>query len=122
MHFKESSSCPSCSSCLLTGGGGRRDDGAPLRRVLTEEMSNEEVEPFPFAVLRERAAASGIVFGAGNHQEVEILVCFEQRADDLQRGRGIDVGVELANDQQNLPLQLVRMLDVRRSRILRSDR
>ena len=73
---------------------------------------DEEVPPFEIAVL----ASAGVV-RAGDHEQVEHLVRLNQRIDDLHRRGGIDVGIHLADDEQQLALQQVCVVHVGRRRI-----
>ena len=86
-------------------------------------MLHEEVEPFVIAVRRRRiVAAAGGMVRARHHQQIEVLVVLDQLVHDLHRRRGIDVRIELADDEQQIALQPVRVVDVRRGRVLLADR
>ncbi len=51
--------------------------------------------------------------GAGDGHEFEGLPGFLQRGNDLRGARGIDIGVEFADDEEQMALQLMRVLFVR---------
>src|SRR5262249_40390788 len=65
----------------------------PIRRLDAEQVMDEEVVSFPFAVSPARPMSS-----AGDDEQVEGLVGFDQRVDHLHRRGRIDVGVQLADD------------------------
>ena len=65
-------------------------------------MVDEEVVALLVAV----GAAVGVA-GAGDHQEVEVLVGFDECIDNLEGGGRVDVGVELTDDEQQFALQPV---------------
>ena len=54
------------------------------------------------------------MFLARHNEQVERLVRLDQRIRHLKRRRRIDVLIQLANEQQQLALQLARVDDVRR--------
>ena len=62
------------------------------------------------------------MIGVGDVQQIERLVGLDQRVDQLHRRRRIDVRVVLPDDEQQLSLQLARVLHVRALDILRPDR
>ena len=74
-----------------------------MPRLDAKEVSDEVVFLAAAAVFR----PGGSVTGAGDDEEVEVLVGFDEGVDDLHRGGGIDVGIEFADDQEKLSLHAV---------------
>jgi hypothetical protein len=76
-------------------------------------VADEEVVLPPLPVLDRSVRAPRAVTAPGIYEQVEHLVRFDERVDDLHRRGGIDVHVELADDEQHLSLQLRRVVHVR---------
>jgi len=68
---------------------------------------HKEVPPLSLAV----RSSIGVI-KAGEHQELEVLVGFDKRVDQTHRRFGRNVGVKLADHQQELALQLGRVRNV----------
>src|SRR5262249_13534574 len=94
----------------LLSAAARLDRAAGISRGRfdAEQMVHEEIVALALPV---RAAVC--VVRAWYYQQIERLVRLDQRIDDLQGRRGIDVRIELANDEQQVTLQLRRVVDVR---------
>jgi len=58
---------------------------------------------------------------AWNQQHLEIFVGFDQRVDNLQSRRWIDIRIKFANDQQQLATQPMSICNVRLLFVMRSD-
>jgi len=80
-------------------------------------VPGEEVVALVLAV-----GAAVRVTGAGDDQQIEILVVFDQLIDDLVGRRRVHVLIHLADDQQHLALQPVGVFHVRRFGVMRPDR
>src|SRR5262245_60205757 len=73
-----------------------------------QQAPHEEVRHLAYAV---RAAVR--VTRARNHEQVEHLVRLDERVHHLERRGRIDIRVELTDHEQQVALQLVRVVDVR---------
>ena len=71
-------------------------------------MTREEVEALVLPV-----GAAIAVARARNDEQLEVLVVFDQLVDDLERRRGVDVLIHLADHELDLALQPVGIVDVR---------
>ena len=91
--------------------------GVAVRRLDAEQVPDEEVIHPPLAV-----GTAHAVVGVGDDQQLEILAGLDQGIDQPHRRLGRDVGVHLADDQQQLALQPVGVVDVGRLGVLRADR
>jgi hypothetical protein len=80
-------------------------------------MPHEEIHAPTAAVGCFRAA----VACAGDDQQVEVLVCFDERVGHLHRGGRIDVAIQFADDEQEFALQVFRVGHVRAFRVLGAD-
>ena len=100
---------------------GERSPSAPAaaRRpgLDAQQMPDEEVPP-PALPVRPRARP---VPAAGDDDQVEILVRLDERIHHLHRRRRVDVPVQLADRQQQFPLELVGIYRVRRRGVLGPD-
>src|SRR5262245_60590859 len=105
--------------CGLRRRDRRRE--VAIRWLYTEQMVNEVVPLLVVAVIGEAAAAADAVFASREDEQIERLVRLDQRVRHLQRRRRVDVFVELADQHQQLALQLGRIVDVRRFSVLRAD-
>ena len=97
---------PESRSSRFSPAARRRADGARRSRCACELPYGP-----PFGVV-----------GARNHEQIEGLVGFDQRVHDLHRRRRIDVRVQLTDDEQQIALQLRRVVDVRRRGVLWTER
>ena len=94
---------PSCDdhrleACATLSGAG----------LYAEEVADEEVGPAAGAV----GGGAYPVVGAGDYQQVEVLVGLDQGVDGLHGRCGVHVPVHLAHDQEQLSPQPVGVGDV----------
>src|SRR5690606_17396080 len=102
-----------------SSSGGRTGVGAvPAGRFDALQVALEEVGLAAVGVVDGAGRAADAVLAAGEYEQVEILACAHQRIDHLH-GRGrVDVAVLLAEDQQQLALQQVRVVDAGGARVV----
>jgi hypothetical protein len=79
----------------------------PIRGFHSQEVVDEEVFEFAMGIV----AAGGVV-AAGDYEEIEVLVGFDQGVDHLEGGGGVDVVVEFADDQQKFALEAAGVVHV----------
>ena len=79
----------------------------PAGGIYAQEVLDEEVGAFVFA----EVFAHGVV-GAGDEDELEVLVGLDEGVDDLVGGGGIDVVVLFADEEHELALEVLGVLDV----------
>src|SRR4029079_5093936 len=89
----------------------------PVRRLNPEQPLHEEVVALLRRVLAARAMST-----VGHDGQVEVLFRLNERVDDLIARRRIDVRVELADDEHQVALQVLRVNRVRRRLIVRTER
>lgn len=73
-----------------------------------KEVSDEEVAAAAFAVWGFCSA----VACAGDEEEVEVFVGFDECVDDLKGGGGVDVAVEFTDDEEEFASEFVCLGDV----------
>src|SRR5690606_26331254 len=81
------------------------------------QMSFEKFEHPSSAVTR----SAGAVAGAWHEEELEVFVSLDQRIDHLERRGGIDVPIQPAEDEKELPLEPMRLCHVRLLLVMRPD-
>lgn len=69
---------------------------------------------FVRAVCSVTIATRGAVVRPRHDQQVEVFICLDQPVNDLHRRRRIDIRIHLTDNQQQLTLQTMRVIDIRR--------
>ena len=87
----------------------RRCRCVAVRRFRVEQVANEEVLKPALAI-----GSAHAMVGVGNHHEVKIFAGADQSVGQSKRRFRRHVGVHLADDQQQLAAQPMRVVDVRR--------
>src|SRR5262249_44116038 len=89
----------------------------PFRRLDAKQMMDEKVLQQPLTI-----GASRPVPAAGNEQQVELFVGFDQRVDNLKSRGRIYVRVHLWDYKQQLSLQPVGVIHIGRGRVMGAER
>ena len=77
-------------------------------------MSDEEVVAFVIAIRCVPITARGAVVRAGHNEQVEVFVVFYQLTHHLHRRRRVDIRIHFPNDEQQIALQTIGVINIRR--------